>query len=148
MHQKKGGLEEIKELRRFYLSEYRKDIAEFMKKSQEYEKYQKVPEKDGDEEKKKFPPILSKANKFRSYLISKEEYFPFLIEQTKKELEDYEIKFESTLSRRIKNCMPFSKYKTLKSELNKKLEMLSDNLKRCNKKYDSLFCKVFDGRLE
>ena len=145
MHQKKGGLEEIKELRRFYLSEYRKDIAEFMKKSQEYEKYQKVPEKDRDEEKKKFPPIFSKANKFRFYFISKEEYFPILIEQTKKKLEDYEIKFESTLSRRIKNYMLFSKYKTLKSELNKKLEMLYDNLERCNKKYDDMFCKVLDG---
>ncbi|MBU4387773.1 hypothetical protein KJ644_04905, partial [Candidatus Dependentiae bacterium] len=78
MLQKKENLEEIKELRRFYLSEYRKDKADFRKRSQK------------DKEKKKFPPTLSKANKIRFYFISKEEYFPCLIKQTKKELEKSE----------------------------------------------------------
>ncbi|MBN1800252.1 MAG: hypothetical protein JW891_02025 [Candidatus Lokiarchaeota archaeon] len=126
------GLEGIIELRKFFLLEYKKDKVDFKKKSQEYEE---------------FPPTLSRANKIRFYFISKKEYFPCLIEQTKKELENFEKEFEDNLFKRIKNYMPFSNYKTLKNELEEKLKVLRNSLEICTKKYDNLFCDILDGRL-
>ena len=136
MRNKKEGIkinpefEELKNSRKFYLKEYIKDKRNFKEKRLKKNDYL----------------ILSKANKIRYYFISYRDYFPFLIEEAKKERESYNKGLEFSL----KNIVGYSLsrirgFKKLIDESNKKIEiynrMIEDhrrkfNLIMVNKKFE------------